>query len=77
MIVDVREPYEVELGAIPGSINIPLKSSPEALAMSEDDFEDKFGFPKPDPAKEVVFYCRSGVRSTAAAEFAKQQGYKK
>lgn len=77
VIIDVREPYEVELGKIPGSINIPLKSAPDALAMPADAFEAKFGFKKPDPEKEVIFYCRSGGRSTAAAEIAKQQGYKR
>lgn len=76
-IVDVREPYEWERGAIPSSINIPFKSSPEALAMSEKDFFKKFGFDKPELYEEVIFYCQTGIRSTAAAEFAKANGYKR
>ncbi|KAK0362583.1 Thiosulfate sulfurtransferase rdl2, mitochondrial [Friedmanniomyces endolithicus] len=75
VLVDVREPVEYEEGYIPGAINIPIKSQPDAMFLPEDEFEDRFGFSKPDPEKEVVFYCKSGVRSSAAAQFAKQHGY--
>jgi len=75
VVVDVREPHELQSGKIPNAVNIPYKSSPEALSLSAADFEDKFGFPKPDLSKEVIFYCRSGVRSTATAEIAKANGY--
>lgn len=63
-------------GYIPTAINIPIKSQPDALMLPEEEFEDRFGFSKPDTEKEVVFYCRSGVRSSAAAQFAQQNGYK-
>ncbi|TKA66426.1 hypothetical protein B0A55_10313 [Friedmanniomyces simplex] len=76
ILVDVREPAEYEEGYISGAINIPIKSQPDAMFLPEDEFEDRFGFSKPDPEKEVVFYCKSGVRSSAAAQFAKQHGYK-
>jgi len=72
---DVREPAEYKDGYIAGAINIPIKSQPDAMFLPEDEFEDRFGFSKPDPEKEVVFYCKSGVRSSAAAQFAKQHGY--
>lgn len=36
---------------------------------------DRFGFDKPPMDKEVVFYCKAGVRSSAAAQLAQQQGY--
>ncbi|KAK0251605.1 Thiosulfate sulfurtransferase rdl2, mitochondrial [Friedmanniomyces endolithicus] len=75
ILVDVREPAEYKDGYIPGAINIPIKSQPDAMFLPEDEFEDRFGFSKPDPEKEVVFYCKSGVRSSAAAQFAKQHGY--
>ena len=45
--------------------------------ISEEDFEDRFGFDKPSMAKEVVFYCKAGVRSSAAAKLANQSGYKR
>jgi rhodanese-related sulfurtransferase len=30
---------------------------------------------KPKVRQEVVFYCKAGVRSKAAAQFARQNGY--
>jgi rhodanese-related sulfurtransferase len=30
---------------------------------------------KPKTGEEVVFYCKAGVRSKAAAQFARQNGY--
>lgn len=77
MIVDVREPVEYQEGHIPGAINIPFKSNPGALGLSEEDFEENFGFEKPDPNRELVFYCLAGIRSTAAEDLARTFGYKK
>ncbi|KAI5958881.1 hypothetical protein KGF57_002315 [Candida theae] len=77
VLVDVREPVEYDDGHIPGAINVPFKSSPGALDLSEDDFLDNFGFEKPEKNKELVFYCLGGVRSTAAEELANTFGYKK
>ena len=55
---------------------MPIKSQPDALFLPEEEFEDRFGFVKPALDQEVVFYCKSGVRSSSAAQFALQQGYK-
>lgn len=77
IIVDVREPSELaELGKIPTSINIPIKSSPGALGLSEEEFENLFRTQKPALDKELVFYCRSGIRCTAAEQLAASLGYK-
>ncbi|KAH9812636.1 Rhodanese Homology Domain [Teratosphaeria destructans] len=76
ILIDVREPAEYEEGYIPGAINIPIKSQPDALFLNADDFEDRFGFAKPQHDKELVFYCKAGVRSSAAAQLAQQIGYK-
>ena len=72
---DVREPSEYADGYIPTAINIPVKSSPDAMFLPEEEFEDRFGFAKPPMDKELVFYCKAGVRSSAAAQLAKQVGY--
>jgi rhodanese-related sulfurtransferase len=72
---DVREPSEYEAGFIPGAINIPVKSQPDAMFLDEAEFEDRFGFSKPSMDKELVFYCKAGVRSSAAANLARQNGY--
>jgi len=77
VFLDVREPAEYAAGFIPSAINIPISSQPEALFLPSDEFEDRFGFTKPPASKEVVFYCKSGVRSAAAAQLARQGGYEK
>lgn len=78
-IIDVREPGEVaQTGRIPGSLNVPMTSAPDSFHVSEDEFEDRFGFARPDPADgEVLFYCKAGVRSRAAAGIARDAGWTK
>jgi rhodanese-related sulfurtransferase len=76
-LIDVREPSEYSAGFIPGAINLPIASSPDALSLPPDEFEDRFGFEKPAKDQEVVFYCKAGVRSHAAARLAQQEGYEK
>ncbi|PSN71241.1 Rhodanese-like protein, partial [Corynespora cassiicola Philippines] len=77
VLIDVREPSEYFTNSIPTAINIPVTSQPDALLLSEEEFEDRFGFQKPPVEKEVVFFCKAGVRSAAAAQLAKQAGYQK
>ncbi|KAI5806927.1 Rhodanese-like domain-containing protein [Geopyxis carbonaria] len=77
VLIDVREPSEYTAGYIPGAINIPIASQPDALLLQPDEFEDRFGFDKPSKKAEVVFYCKAGIRSTAAAQIAVQEGYEK
>lgn len=77
VIVDVREPDEYKEGHIPSAVNIPVKSSPGALGLEEEEFLDTFGFEKPSTEKQLVFYCLAGVRSTAAEELACTFGYQK
>ena len=36
--------------------------------MSEDDFEEEYGFAKPDLDETLVFTCKAGIRSQAAAQ---------
>ncbi len=54
-LLDVREPNEYEEGHIPGAILIPLSELPDRIS----ELKDK---------KEIITYCRSGVRSLAAAK---------
>jgi len=75
LLIDVREPHEYEANTIPTAINIPIISQPDALMLSEEDFEDRFGFAKPPRNKEVVFFCKAGVRSSTAGGLARQAGY--
>ncbi|KAF4637288.1 hypothetical protein G7Y89_g798 [Cudoniella acicularis] len=78
ILIDTREPSELETtGKIPGSINIPVTSQPDSFFITEEEFEDRFGFERPEKNKELVFYCKAGVRSRAAAELAKMAGWTK
>jgi adenylyltransferase/sulfurtransferase len=55
LLLDVREPWEAELAAIPGSTLIPLGALGDHLAEL-------------DPAASVVVYCHLGSRSQYAAQ---------
>lgn len=61
-LLDVREPFEYEICAIKGSINIPLHRIPEAL----DEL---------DPDQEYVLICHHGVRSQQAGTFMANSGF--
>lgn len=64
-ILDVREPYEyVEVHA-PGSLLVPLGQ----LAARANEF-------RTFENKPIILICRSGQRSSAAAEMLVQMGFK-
>jgi len=78
VLIDVREPGELaSTGRIPGALNIPVTTAPDAFFLSEEEFEDKFGFERPAKDAEVVFYCKAGVRSRAAAGLAQSAGWER
>ncbi|KAH8774828.1 rhodanese domain-containing protein [Hyaloscypha finlandica] len=78
ILIDTREPSELQAtGTIPGSINIPITSKPDSFFISAEEFEDRMGFERPGKEKEVVFYCKAGVRSATAAELARQAGWER
>ncbi|KAF8649726.1 hypothetical protein AX16_005498 [Volvariella volvacea WC 439] len=74
-LIDVREPDEVIQGMIPSAVNLPLSVLANALHLNEAAFLEKYGFNKPKKDQELVFYCRSGMRSTTASDVAKRNGY--
>ncbi|XP_064550269.1 rhodanese domain-containing protein CG4456 [Drosophila montana] len=77
LLIDVREPKELkETGQVPSSINIPLGIVSQELATSDQQFKSKYARDKPQPDTELVFHCRSGVRSLKAAEAAVALGFK-
>lgn len=65
IFIDVREPYEYEMGHVPGAINIP----PAELMAGASALKD---VPKDT---ELVLYCRSGSRSNAAMSYFSQMGF--
>ncbi|XP_058828563.1 uncharacterized protein LOC131688372 [Topomyia yanbarensis] len=77
LLIDVREPEELAAkGAIPTSINIPLKTVSDALKLSPADFQAKYGRKKPGPNDPIIFSCCVGVRSGNAAYEADKLGFK-
>lgn len=62
VLVDVREPNEVDVESYPDAVVVPLSTfDPAAI---------------PDPqGKQVVFACRSGRRSVTASLAAQDKGY--
>lgn len=73
IIIDVREPAELlQTGRIPTAKSVPISSAPDAFFLDKEDFETKFGFPRPGEQDEVIFYCKAGVRSRQAALLAGQ-----
>jgi len=63
LIIDVREPYEFELGGLPKAINIPVD-------ILLDDCER---YLKTD--KQYYIYCETSLRSSRVCEFLSDLGY--
>ncbi|KAF8807191.1 Rhodanese-like protein [Phlegmacium glaucopus] len=74
-LIDVREPGEVMQGMIPSAVNLPLSVLGNALHTNHEEFKKLYGFEKPLLDQEVIFYCRSGQRSSSASDVAKRNGY--
>ena len=74
-LIDVREPDEVAQGSIPSSVNLPLSVLANSMHLSPPAFYARHGFQKPSKNQEIVFYCRSGMRSATACDVAKRNGY--
>lgn len=76
-LIDVREPDETVQGMIPSAVNVPLSELSNAFALPAVTWKEKFNFEKPRRDQEVIFYCRSGKRSSSAADVAKRNGFTK
>ena len=73
---DVREPHELhQTGKIPGAINIPITTAVQSFHISDEDFEDLYGFARPAKDAPLVFYCKAGVRAKGAAALAQHAGW--
>lgn len=62
VLLDVREPWEIQTAAIAGSTSIPMAQIP---ARSEEI----------DPDAEVVCICHHGARSAQVAMFLESRGF--
>jgi adenylyltransferase/sulfurtransferase len=63
MIVDVREPHEARICALPGAVNIPLGVLPESVNRLTG-------------AGEIVVHCKTGARSARAVRFLMDSGFR-
>jgi len=61
-VLDVRNPGEVKLGTIAGSINVPVGQLPGRI----DEL---------DPSAPTVVYCAGGYRSSVAASVLREAGF--
>ncbi|XP_071648917.1 uncharacterized protein [Temnothorax longispinosus] len=77
LIVDIREPSEIsETGALPGSIHIPMGDVRNVFEnFSEEEFQEKYGKPKPTTDTKIIFSCRSGKRSMSMQQTMQKLGY--
>src|SRR5512147_2588275 len=64
LILDVREPDELQSGRIAGAVNIPVRQLPGRV---RDLPQDK--------GLKIVTYCASGIRSAYATMFLRVYGY--
>lgn len=62
LLLDVREPWELSLAALPQAINIPMAQLPDRL----DEL---------DRGREIVVMCHHGSRSLQVAVFLKHNGF--
>ncbi|TNN17731.1 Thiosulfate sulfurtransferase/rhodanese-like domain-containing protein isoform 2 [Schistosoma japonicum] len=78
-LFDVRNGNDVEsTGSIPGSVNIPLVDLKKALTLSDGEFLQKYGVPKPKMSdSNIIFYGLSDVSAASACEIAHNLGFKR
>jgi adenylyltransferase/sulfurtransferase len=63
-LVDVREPYEWAIGRLPGARLVPLDTLQDEVESLDRD-------------AELVMYCHHGMRSDMAAEWLREQGFRR
>jgi adenylyltransferase/sulfurtransferase len=64
VLLDVREPHELEISALPNAVNIPLGQLAGRLTEL-------------DSAEDMVVFCKAGTRSARALELLVSAGFKK
>jgi len=62
VLLDVREPEEVDLVRLEGSVHIPMGDIPRRLGEL-------------DPQADIVVYCHHGMRSAEVAAFLSQHDF--
>ncbi len=63
-LLDVREPQEIAIAALPGAVNIPMGEI--TTRMQELD-----------PEQHIVVVCHHGIRSANVAAWLQRQGFER
>lgn len=63
VVIDVREPWEVQIACLHGSVNMPMGDIP-SRAHAELD-----------PDQRIIAVCHHGVRSLSVATWLRNQGF--
>lgn len=61
-VLDVREPWELAIARLPGTVHIPLGEVPARLAEIDRD-------------RPLIVMCKAGGRSLRAAQFLAARGF--
>lgn len=61
-VVDVREPWELDVARLAGTIDIPMSTLPKGLCSIDQE-------------KPLAVICHHGGRSLQVARWLRQQGY--
>jgi len=62
LVIDVREPWELNVCSLPGTLSIPMRAIPAR-------------YPELSKDSEIVLMCHHGVRSQQVAYFLERQGF--
>ena len=63
VLLDVREPYEIDICKVKGSLFIPMNEIPQKVEQLDKD-------------KNYAVLCHSGVRSLHVTNFLNSQGFR-
>jgi rhodanese-related sulfurtransferase len=64
VLLDCREPFELDLAGIDGAVHIPMG---EIAARCTEL----------DPSREVIVFCHTGIRSMSVTAFLGRQGFER
>ena len=65
VLLDVREPVELQMARLEGTVNIPMGEIPTRANQELD------------PDAHIVVMCHHGVRSLSVTNWLRQQGFEK
>ena len=65
VLLDVREPWEIEKASLSGTKNIPMG---EVAARANQEL---------DPEDHIIVMCHHGMRSLSVTNWLRQQGFEK